>query len=471
MHNLPAVSRHHQVATVGDIKRRELEFERLMERGRIAVIYAGNKAEPGAVLFQSSNVRSWKSYEAVAADIAASLCRTGFRHVQLLQEDMHLGTRLAKEKIDFAWLNTGGVQGYNSIAHASAVLEMLGVPYVGHDPLSATTLDNKHAFKREAVCAGLPTASFSVWDCGRGKFKPFTNSRFRQAFGDYTGPFVVKPVSGRASLHVQVVDTISQLPDVVEETYCATANTVLIEQYLPGREFCVAVAGPVTARNKCLHRATKPFAFGALERTFAPGERIFTSMDFQPITKERFVTLKSAENDDLIWRLHQLACQVFLEFNLRSLVRLDVRADEAGELYILEANPKPDLKQPGECVTSLISEGLAECNMSYDDLVYSLIADRLDFLLTHRRETVAHLSELFAAPAVRSTGGNGGQSDARGTAKDQSLAMVNELGADLQVQNLAAVLAAERGTRPPPPFPAKETDSLATVELNRRQVA
>ena len=62
----------------------------------------------------------------------------------------------------------GGVQGYNSTSHAPAMLEMLGMPYVGHDPLNATTLDNKHAFKREAVCAGLPTAPFMTWHMSRG---------------------------------------------------------------------------------------------------------------------------------------------------------------------------------------------------------------------------------------------------------------------------------------------------------------
>jgi Macrocin-O-methyltransferase (TylF) len=33
--------------------------------------------------------------------------------------------------------------------------------------------------------------------------------------------------------------------------------------------------------------------------------------------------------------------------------------------------------------------------MDYDDLILSLLADRLDFLLTHRRETVGHIVELL----------------------------------------------------------------------------
>ncbi len=197
---------------------------------RIAVIFGGNKSTPDSVLFPAHNSRSWKSYEPVAEDIAASLRRVGFKHVETMPEDMRLGDRLRRSDIHMAWLNSGGVQGNNSAAHASAVLEMLGVPYVGHDPLTATTLDNKHAFKREAVCAGISTAAFTTWHMERGQFNPQINSRFIQAFGDYQGPFIVKPVSGRASLHVNVVEHRDQLAEVVAQVYRATKNVVLIEK-------------------------------------------------------------------------------------------------------------------------------------------------------------------------------------------------------------------------------------------------
>jgi D-alanine-D-alanine ligase len=102
----------------GDLDRLQQSVERLMTRMRIAVIFGSNKTTPGSVLYQTSNTRSWKSYEAVARDIAASLERIGFRHVQVMPDDMRLADRLRREQIHMAWLNTGGVQGYNSAAHA-----------------------------------------------------------------------------------------------------------------------------------------------------------------------------------------------------------------------------------------------------------------------------------------------------------------------------------------------------------------
>src|SRR5262249_50761183 len=152
------------LAQAADMELLEQRIERLKSRVRLAVIFGGDKSISGSVVYRSHNTRSWKSYEAVATDITESLRRLGFRNVDMLPDDMRLGDRLRRQAIHMAWLNTGGTQGYDSAAHACAMLEMMGVPYVGHDPLAASTLDMKHAFKRAAVCAGIPTAPFITWN-------------------------------------------------------------------------------------------------------------------------------------------------------------------------------------------------------------------------------------------------------------------------------------------------------------------
>ena len=70
-------------------------LELLLDRIRLAVIFGGDKSTPGSVIYQSQNTRSWKSYEAVAEDIAASLRRCGFRNVELIPEDMSCRKRSA----------------------------------------------------------------------------------------------------------------------------------------------------------------------------------------------------------------------------------------------------------------------------------------------------------------------------------------------------------------------------------------
>lgn len=369
-------------------------LEVLFAKLRIAVVFGGDCDLPGSVIYKTHNPRSWKSYEVVAREIGKALAEIGFQQVFVLPDDMKLPEQLKQKNIHLVWLNTGGVQGYNPVCHTPALLEMLGMPYVGHNPLNSSTLDNKHAFKRELQSVGVKTAPFMTWHPSQGILQPNSHQRFAIAFGEYQGPFVVKPVSGRASLHVHFVDKIEGLSQAISEVHRATHNTALIEKYLPGREFCVAVCGYVNYAKGSFYKHTKPFAFSTIERVLEPEERIFTSMDQKAITADRG-RLIGSEEPQLKQELIELARKIYWEFSLKSLVRIDVRSDADGSLYVLEANPKPDLKHPGENVTSLVALGLAEYGMSYNDLIFSLLADRLDYLLTQHIEIIPHIVDLL----------------------------------------------------------------------------
>ena len=376
----------------------ERQVYEMIDGLRMAVIYAGNKQQPGAVINATGNTRSWKSYEAVAEDIAAALRRIGVGHVSVLPEDMNLGTRLREENIEFAWLNSGGVQGHSSAAHGPAMLEMLGIPYVGHSPLAAATLDDKHAFKRQMTAIGVPTAPFMAWHAAQGPLDLSRSTQFRRVFADWNGSFVVKPVNGRASLNVHHVEYADDLPAFVQAISEATNNQVLIEGYLGGREFCAAVCGPVTAVGGRLRRQADPFVFACIERVLETNERIFTSMDVKPITAERIKHLDRVGDARIVGELERIAHALYTEMELETLVRLDLRADDEGRLFVLEANPKPDLKARQGRTTSIIGESLDEFGMSYDDLILSLLADRIDTLFRRRRGSLAHVLPRADAP-------------------------------------------------------------------------
>src|SRR5262249_12088367 len=95
----------------------ERAVEKLKRAARIAVIYGGDSSSADSVMYKTIHTRSWKSYKAVAEDIAQSLSRLGFRHVSLMPDDMSLHGRLRQERIQMAWLNTCGVQGHNPSCH------------------------------------------------------------------------------------------------------------------------------------------------------------------------------------------------------------------------------------------------------------------------------------------------------------------------------------------------------------------
>ncbi len=115
----------------------------------------------------------------------------------------------------------------------------------------------------------------------------------------------------------------------------------------------------------------------------------------RPITTRRVNILDPADDADIIHRLNNMAYQIFQEANLETLIRLDLRMDEHGQLYVLEANPKPDLKAPTAENTSLVCTTLESCGMSYEDLILSLLAERLDLYLSQRRGSITTLAELL----------------------------------------------------------------------------
>ncbi len=365
---------------------------------RLAVIHGGDKTQPGTVIYPTHNPRSTKTYHTVAKDIAEALGELGFEQVSLFADDMTLPQTLKTQGIHLAWLNTGGVQGYDPVCHTPALLEMLGVPYLGHNPLNSSILDNKHVFKRELQALGIATAHFMVAHPFQGPFNPHSHPQFQRVFGDYRGAFVVKPVSGRASVNVFVVDDLEGLGEAVANIHGLTANTALIETYLPGREFCISVSGPILHREGAFQNLSTPFAFSAIERVLEPQERIFTSMDAKGMSQERMRLLsgEAAAERELRSQLEAIGQEIYRAFNLTSLVRIDLRQDEQGQLYVLEANPKPDLKRPTAHETSLVAQGLQPYQMSYQDLILSLLGDRLHQLLTHQSHLIPHIQGLIS---------------------------------------------------------------------------
>ena len=358
----------------------------------IAVIYGGDKKHPGACLYPTHNPRGTKTYQAVAENIASSLRRAGFERVMTLPEDVRLLESLQRYNIDLVVCNSGGLQGYNPMSHLPSLMEMAGLPYVGHNPINATLLDNKHIFKRELRCLGFPTPDFMVVHLGEND-PDMLMQRLQQRFPNPDTAFVVKPVSGRASINVHYAASHREAAERATEVQRNSSNTVLIEEYLPGREFVVSVAGPVISREGELQALNEPMAFSVFERNLEPDERIFTSMDKKAIDGSRIHSL-GPDEEALRQAILFLGQRLFRCLALRSLIRIDLRMDANGDLMIMEANPKPDLAQPTPDSTSLVCQGLEQEGMSYDDLNASLLLNEIAWLLMSRPQNVPHIAAM-----------------------------------------------------------------------------
>jgi D-alanine-D-alanine ligase len=358
---------------------------------KIAVIYGGDKNVENSVLFKSINSRDWKSYKIVADEIANTLGELGFLNVTLIADDLNLINNLKKNKIDFAWLNTGGVQGLNPLSHTPAILEMLGIPFVGHNSINSTLLDNKHLFKYVLKNFDIETPDFLVLDLHRITSQEFVDKILLKKFKDKKFEFVVKPVSGRGSVNVFYVSTKKEFIEAVESIFSITQDLILIERYLKGREFCVAVHGEVTHRYGSLMDIKEPFAFSTIERVLDDDEKVFTSMDKRPITSTR---VRSVDELELESKLENLGKKIYKAYNIETLIRVDIRADENNKLNVLEVNPKPDLKKAEKSCSSLISLGLDRYNIRYHELILQLFANTIFDLFRYKKHLVEHMKNI-----------------------------------------------------------------------------
>ena len=76
-------------------------------------------------------------------------------------------------------------------------------------------LDDKGLFKLACSGLGLPTAPFIVHNPAGGPLKPHKSAAFRNAFGSYQGPFIVKPVNSESIVYVVGCSKVLlNLPDV-----------------------------------------------------------------------------------------------------------------------------------------------------------------------------------------------------------------------------------------------------------------
>lgn len=151
-------------------------------------------------------------------------------HVKNLVEKLARG-----ERWDAVFNFCEGLKGLSREAQVPAILEAYDIPYVFSDPLTlAVTLDKAMA-KRVARDQGVPTPDFAVIEkiADVGKIKlPY--------------PLFLKPVaegSGKGVNAKSRVANLNELTGVATDLLARFAQPVLVETFLPGREFTVGIIG------------------------------------------------------------------------------------------------------------------------------------------------------------------------------------------------------------------------------------
>jgi D-alanine-D-alanine ligase len=141
----------------------------------------------------------------------------------------------AGERWDAVYNICEGLKGVSREAQVPALLEAFDIPYVFSDPLTlALTLD-KAMTKHVVRDAGVPTADFAVIA------SEADIEKIRMPF-----PLFLKPAaegSGKGVDGRSKVDSKEQLESVARALLKQFRQPVLVEEFLPGREFTVGITG------------------------------------------------------------------------------------------------------------------------------------------------------------------------------------------------------------------------------------
>jgi D-alanine-D-alanine ligase len=268
---------------------------------------------------------------------------------------------------DFAWLNTGGTQGYDSMAHAAALMESMGIPYVGHRPLTYLITDSKPDAKDKMQSWGIPTPKSSFFG-SRGKPDAHALQHLRP-------PFVVKPQNGSMSRNVRYAEDVKEALAAILEVRSSCGLGVLVEDFIGGTEITVAALGTFHKQDGVWSEHDDPLVLPILRRIGNHG-KIFPSI--QSINVRESTELYRGQYGDDVYRIAQL---VYHAFRCRTAVRIDMILDETGTPYVIDINPKPDLKAPSETGDSFVNVAASAIGLDYDNLIKTILYDRLYHVL------------------------------------------------------------------------------------------
>jgi D-alanine-D-alanine ligase len=249
-------------------------------------------------------------------------------------------------------------------------LELLGVPYTGCNPRGLMLARDKELAKKILHYHRIPIPEFITVPLGRAVKRP----------KDLAFPLIVKSVSEEASLGISqasIVEADDKLQERVTFVHQSVGTGALVERYIDGRELYVGVLG---------NRRLQVLPVWELNLDKMPDEarRIAT----ERVKWSRKYQLKygvvSGEAKDLGEgmgeKIQEFARRVYRDLGLSGYARIDFRLDTAGQVYVLEANPNPQIAKAEDFADSAAHAGLS----------YALLLQRiLDLGLSWRPSTLA----------------------------------------------------------------------------------
>ena len=291
--------------------------------------------------------------------VSSALAR---RHrVTPIEADEEAFEKFRRIRPDIVFNMAEGLYGESRESQIPAMLEMLRIPYTGSDPLVLGLCLDKATAKEVLSFHGIPTAPFTVIRSPKAKtaVPPL--------------PLLVKPLSEGSSKGVTnaaLVRTRKQLREQIEFVLTQYRQPALVEKFLPGREFTVALLGN---GNEIAVLPIVEIQFQELPDHINPIYSFEAKWIWDTVEKPLEIFACPARiSASLRRKIEQICRAAFSVLRVRDWCRIDVRLDERGVPHILELNPLPGIL-PDPAANSCFPKAARTAGISYDALINQVL--------------------------------------------------------------------------------------------------
>lgn len=242
--------------------------------------------------------------------------------------------------------------------NVAALLELYGSRFTGSPPMALGLALDKGMAKDILKSRGIPTPNYAVMDRA-----PETLPEGLEF------PLIVKPLREDASVGIDsnaVVSSLDALRGRVEFILKNHFQPAIVEEYIDGREFNIAVLGN-----------------GADKKALPPSEILFVDfpegkpriccyeakwVEESPFFRKTVPSCPADVPEALREELQAVALQAYGIIGCRDYARVDMRLSRDGKIKVLEVNPNPDISSDAGFARAAKAYGL-----EYPDLVAAIV--------------------------------------------------------------------------------------------------
>jgi len=326
---------------------------------KVALTYSLRPVTAARSALPDDTYAEWDEPETITA-VQAALATA--HEVVLIEDNSELVTRLRAGAPDIVFNLAEGLTGPDREARLPALLERWHMPFTGSSSHTLRTCLDKAKAKGVLLQHGLPTPAHAV-------------VYHAQTFPALPGfPLIVKPLhegSSKGIAEASVVHTPAALQTRVAHVLETYHQPALVETFLPGREFTVALVGngPEITVFPLVEICFTALPPGAVP-LYSYAAKWLWDTPAQPLNILRCPADIPA---DLAHTIADLCCRAFVALECRDWCRIDVRLDAHGQPHILELNPLPGIL-PDPARHSCFPTAAAAAQLSYPDLIRRVLS-------------------------------------------------------------------------------------------------